>query len=549
MLKRKITKEEAFSLAEELGITSFIDISNLIDNLHIEQNKETKVCLITPDKNVVEHIFAENFNLPININDDNVISIFIEYGEERFSASTDYGEVYINKDEFVWFLNKEQKFKKCSLHAKCEMLKNITLRIIYVPEYNKIDLDSWRYTLLEMDKLIIVLSANHILYANEKEFIKSMVIPYFSESRLVFAIGNAQQIKSTEWEDAIMRIKIQLGEKYNAIPIFTGMVSEQKRQRYTGYEYSLDSILYEIQKDVLNLRLFHHKDLESYKEHLFESELQKYRNDIKLKIESSTSKSLLTKENEEVIIKSKKHIEDSVNLFLETPLLAKARHSINEFTKLFKESIKEDISESKNIREDAKSMTRYLSFIWEQFVEAQNNILYKEFEQETAMLIDMMHIELRHITHNIQDIGIQDVIKQKMKSAYSVNTFFSRKTSAGNDLTDALTIGGIISGLLISPVGFVAIAASEIIKVTNKDSIDNKYKEELKDKVEETIEENKETILRQAEQRFKLVSKDFHDEIIKYYDEIIKSFKVIINEENEKIAKATEILEKINSVI
>ena len=53
MLKRKITKEEAFSLAEELGIISFIDISNLIDNLHIEQNKETKVCLITPDKNVV----------------------------------------------------------------------------------------------------------------------------------------------------------------------------------------------------------------------------------------------------------------------------------------------------------------------------------------------------------------------------------------------------------------------------------------------------------------------------------------------------------------
>lgn len=93
MLKRKITKEEAFSLAEELGIISFIDISNLIDNLHIEQNKETKVCLITPDINVVEHIFAENFNLPTSINDDNVISISIEYGEERFSASTDYGEV------------------------------------------------------------------------------------------------------------------------------------------------------------------------------------------------------------------------------------------------------------------------------------------------------------------------------------------------------------------------------------------------------------------------------------------------------------------------
>ena len=140
-------------------------------------------------------------------------------------------------------------------------------------------------------------------------------------------------------------------------------------------------------------------------------------------------------------------------------------------------------------------------------------------------------------------------IKQKMQSSYNVNTFFSRKTSAGNDLTDALTIGGIISGLLISPVGFAAIVASEIIKVTNKESIDTKYKEELKAKVEETIDKNKETILRQAEQRFKFVSKDFHDEIIKCYDEIIKSFKEIMNEENEKLSNSKEILGKINSFI
>lgn len=68
MLKRKLTKEESISLAKELGITSFIEVSNLIDNLHFEQNKETKVCLITTDKNVVEQILAENFNISSTIN-------------------------------------------------------------------------------------------------------------------------------------------------------------------------------------------------------------------------------------------------------------------------------------------------------------------------------------------------------------------------------------------------------------------------------------------------------------------------------------------------
>lgn len=549
MLKRKITKEESISLAKELGITSFIEVSNLIDNLHFEQNKETKVCLITTDKNVVEQILAEKFNISSTINVYNAVNISIGYGEEQFSVGTDYGDVYINKDEFIRFLNKQQDNKECSLLTKCEELRNITFCIIYVPEYNKIDIDSWRCILFEMDKLIMAFSANHILYANEKDFIKTMVIPCFSESRLTFAIGSAQQIKSTEWNDAIMRIKIQLGEHYNIIPIFTGDVSEQMRQRYIGNDNSLKSILSETQKDILNLHFLHHNDLEVYKENIFECKLQELKNDIKQKIVSGAAKSLISKENEEAIIKSKKHIEDSVNLFLDTPLLAKAIQSINDFTKLFKESIREDISASKDIKEDAKSMTRYLSFIWEQFVEDQNNILYKEFEQETAMLMDMMRIDLRHITRNVQNIGIQDHIKQKMQSSYNVNTFFSRKTSAGNDLTDALTIGGIISGLLISPVGFAAIVASEIIKVTNKESIDTKYKEELKAKVEETIDKNKETILRQAEQRFKLVSKDFHDEIIKCYDEIIKSFKAIMNEENEKLSNSKEILEKINSFI
>lgn len=549
MLKKEISKEMAMSLAKDLCLKQYIDVSNLIEGLDIEHNKEAKIYLITTNKEVVETILSDFYHIFISLNSDIVIRITAQYGDDSYTVITEYGEMSVDKDGFIGVLSKSSKDVECSIMRREKLYKNISFHIIYVPEYNKIDIDSWRYNLLEADQLIFVLSASHILYERERYFINSLVLPYYSSTRLLFGIGNAQYIKSAEWHDAIMRVKMLINEVYEAFPIFTEKVSQEKKQRYSGHERTLLSILHESQKRVLDLRLSHFKDIDNYKTRLFEQQLLQAKNEIENDLSSGQSLITTAKEHEEIITKSRQHIEDNVDLFLRSPLLAKSRNAIDSFAKDFKHSLKEDITMSEDIKQDARSLTRYLSAIWSQFSEDQNSMLIKEFEYETFMLMEMMRLDIGHFIRNINDVNVQEKIKNKLANAFSVNTFFSRKTVVGNGLTDALTIGGIITGLFVTPLGWMAVIASEVMKVVNKEAMNNEYKEALKAKVNDIIDKNKEELLLQVEKRFNIVAKEFHDEIINYYDGLLSSVKQIINEEAEKKEKASDFLVNINTLI
>lgn len=549
MLKKELSNEEALSLAKDLCLTQYIDVSNLIDSLHIEQNKDTKICFVTTNKQVVESLLSVYYGILSSLNGNNVIKITIRYGDESYTVMTDYGEMLLDKEGFIKFLKKSSHNCQSSIMSHDDLYKNITLNIIYVPEYNRIDSDSWRCTFLEADKLIIALSASQILYMSEKNFINSLVLPYYSSSRLDIAIGNAQYIKSSEWKDAALRVKMQIGDEFEAFPIFTEEVSLERKQKYSGYDQNLSKILHECRKSVLDLRSTHIKDIDNYKMRLLEELLKQLKVKAEQDLSSGESGVILAQENEEVIAKSRKHIEDNVSLFLKSPLLAETRNAVDGFATVFKKSLKEDIAMSEDIKQDARSLTRYLSAIWSQFSENQNGILLREFEREASMLFEMMKLDLRHFTRNIHNSNIQEKIKEKLEKGFSVNTFFSRKTSDSNGLTDALTIGGVISGLIITPFGWLAVFASEIVKVVNKESMNNEYKEELKEKIDEIIDKNKTDLLVQAEKRFDIICKDFHNEIMKFYDEFLASINNIIKEEGEKKEKASEIIETINNLI
>lgn len=549
MLKKKLSQEEAIILAEELSLTPYIELNELIEGLHIKQNKEIKVCLITTDKKVIESILLRELNISVSLYIDCITKISIRNGDERCAVMTEYGEMFINKQEFIEILNTRKDSIECCIMSSNTLWRNITFNIIYIAEYNKIEYDNWRYILMESDKLIIALSSSHILYSNESKFIKSLVVPYFSTARLTFAIGNAQYIKSSEWNDAVMRVKIQLGKEYNVFPIFTEDISEEIKQKYFNHEQTLTTILQETQRSTLDIRMLHYKDLENYKESLLEKLLIELKKEMKEAISKDEQNINMAKDNENTIAKSRKHLENNVNLFLESPLVAKTRNAVGSFAKLLRNSLEEDINASHNIKQDARSLTRYLSAVWAQFIEDQNYMLLKEFEHESAMLIEMIKLDLEHFVSNQYEPTIQEDIKKKLITSLSVNTFFSRKIAAGNSLTDALTIGGLISGILITPLGWMAVLASEIIKVTNKKSIENEYKKELKIKIEEIIEKNKEELLRLTEKRFKEVAQDFHNEIMKYYDDLFNSVRKIIDEGKMKKVKAVETLEHLNTII
>ena len=164
------------------------------------------------------------------------------------------------------------------------------------------------------------------------------------------------------------------------------------------------------------------------------------------------------------------------------------------------------------------------------------------------MLIDMMNLDLRHITRNIRNFEIRSDIKEQLDSAYSVHTFFARKTSSGNSLTDALTIGGLLA-TIFTPYGLVAVLASEMVKIAGKESIDNEYKKVIAEKISDVIERNKEELIRQSDRNFTIVAEQFHNEIMNYYDEVMRSIEDALNKEKERLAHAAETIDIINKYI
>ena len=550
MLKKQLTKEEMSTIARDLDHTSFMAVDDLINNLHIEQHKETAVYLITTNRRVAETILADEYDTPTSLNQDYVARILVQYGDDNYAVTTEYGEMFVDKEGFVKYMKSAKESLIVSLSVKNDLMKNLKFTIVYTPEYSCIDTDSWRCDLLSADRLVIALDANHILYTGEKDFISSQVLPCYSAAgRLLFAIGDAQQIKSAEWPDAISRVKILLGDTFEAVPFFTEEISEERKLRYAGYECTLQNILQDAQRHALDLRMLHCQEVENYKAALLEQSLVKLKDKMEKALAAGRQGLASAQLNESVVADSKKHIEDNVDLFLQYPLMMKMRNATDEFATLLNRSLAEDIDASQDIKQDARSLTRYLSAVWTQFTDDQNQTVYGEFEKEAKMLLEMMDLDLRNITHSIQSLDAQGAIKKKIASSFGVNTFFSRKTTSGNSTTDALTIGGVLAGIFVTPLGWVAVAASEIVKIVGKDSMNEEYKRTLKSKVAEIIDKNKADILGKAEMRFKQVSADFKTEIMKYYDEILSSVNQIVKDEEEKASKASETIETINSLI
>lgn len=548
MLKKNLTREESLTLATDLGLTKYIAVDDLIEGLQIDQNKEVKVCLTITDKAVAEYVLRHELDIVACINSDCVVKVKAFYGPKNSTITTEYGELSVDDVLLSKVLASSRKDIECTIKVLNDSLKNLNLTIIYMPEYNYIDNDTWRYMMLESDKTIMVLNANHILYTGEQEFIRSLVIPYHSSLRLLFGIGNAQYIKSSEWTDAVARVHMLTNENYCVFPIFTEEISDERRSRYAGYDVTLDTILSETQQNLIYLREVHFEDLAIYKSSVFESSLV----DLKSQLESATNAGIIdvnsAQVNQKVLVESREHLESNISLFLESPLIAKYRTAVEQFAELLKKSIKEDILTSKNIKQDARALPRYLSTIWEQFSDDQNIELYNEFERESSALIDMMNLDLRHITRNICTIEIKNDVKKQLDSAFNVHTFFARKTNSGNSLTDALTIGGLLA-TVFTPLGLAAVFASEVVKIVGKESIDNEHKKVLIEKTTDVIERNKAELLHQADCNFCIIAENFRKEIMSYYDEIMKSIDAVLKEEKERLEHATETINIINELI
>ena len=140
-------------------------------------------------------------------------------------------------------------------------------------------------------------------------------------------------------------------------------------------------------------------------------------------------------------------------------------------------------------------------------------------------------------------------IREKIDNNFNVNSFFSRKTSRGSGLTDVLTIGGFIIGIFVNPIGWVAVGASELLKILNRKSMDEQYKRDLIEKVSDIVDRNAKQISQQAEAKFESLSDMFKAEMSSFYDDLINTIRNLINEEVSRIEHADETIKYIDSLL
>lgn len=549
MLKKELSQAEMLTLAEDLKLTNYLNLDKLVKSLHIDKNKNTKVLVLTSDKNTANYILRDFIGISAYISTDEKFELEAGYGTPGYSITTEYGEMSIEEELLSKAISSNKASIACSITKPNDSLKNINFTFVYVSEYDVVDDDTWRCLLLESDLAIMISAAHHILYSGEQEFINRYILPVFSPSRLYFGIGGVQNIRATEWPDAIARVRLQFEKEIAVFPIFTEKVSEERRTRFEGNDITLPTILSELQSNLIELRHQHILDIEAFESHVLEECLNNLKINLETLRNNSSESAVNAQKDKAMLEQSKTHIKDNISLFLESPLMAKYRESIEEFSKKFITSLQEDILSSTDIKKDSKALPRYLAAIWGQVGQSINRELYSEFQKEASILLDMMQLDLRHITRNIKNVDISADINGMLENAFNVHTFFARKSTPGNGLTDALTIGGLIATFVFPIQGIAAIVGSELIKVFGKETIDKSQKAVLCEKISEVINNNKDDLLRQADGNFAKIAENFNKEISAYYDEIIASVLNSISEESEILAEATEKIELINSYI
>lgn len=547
--QNKLDRTQMVAIANELYMESYPRFNNLIVGLELEKIHNLNLRYVFNNSEVLTDLLAAEFDIDLRVNHSNTLLLSVQYGDNRCDLNTEYGVISVEIERLSEYLVVPHGIVESSLYIQDERLKNLSLNLLYISEYSQLDEDSWRSILLQDDYLILVLDSSHVLYVGEKNFIQDIVQPIFSPQRLSIGLYNVEHVKSSEWIDIIRIVNLKLEAEYRVFPVFSKEVSHRIRERYAYHENSLIGLLMEMKTQTLELRTLHHVEVFTYEQRLFKQELLHVLGSLEKKQASNKENLQHFQFNQETIEKSRKNIENNISLFLESPSTAIFRTSIQDFSKVLNTSLVADINASENIKQDAKVLTRYLTYVWEEFLNNQNQILNESFRKQVASLFLMMKLDMDKIIEGISNEDILTKIQKKIEEYYNVNSFFSRKTSGSNGLTDMLTIGGLILGICGIPVGWGAMLASEVIKMFRHCSMDEELKKELIVKIPAVIEKNTLEIQKQAERRFKEVSEMFKAEILIYYDELLNLTIELLETEEKNIENAQQTIEYINKVL
>lgn len=545
----KMDLSQMKSLSQEFGMRKYPEIENLFHVVKENQPKNIQIRIVTTCKTFVESYLTQLIGQEVLLSNDSKIDVHINYGDDNYSVCSKYGDIGVDVDGLVSYLSSTEKDKKIAISQSTQVFKNITLSVMQLENYREFDDVSWIGNLMQDDILVLCIDPYHVLFQDELRWIESCILPIFSEKRFYIVVNSVQNVSSTEWGQIVNHITLKLGKEINILPYFTEEISDQRRVKYINNDIDIENIIKQTGKDAVNIRNSHYNDMENFLISSFVNEAKDIRGELQNEYCQSSSLYIEEGKNVEIISDSRKRVEENIGLFIESPTLARFNSDINKFSEDFVSSLSEDIDASTDIKLDSRSMPRYISAIWEQYIQEQNNIEYEIFQTQTQNILDMIWVDLDKLSKNIRSTKIQGNIKEMFSKSFSVNSFFARNAYANNGLTGILTMGGALVAAFVTPVGLVGVLAAELIKVATKDSREAEIKSILKEKVCNIIEQNKKDIVKQAEERFSLVSKEFRQQIKTFYDELETDIAKLVETEQYRMNNSQELISKIDNII
>lgn len=549
MNKNNINLQQMTIFSQKLGMKRFPEIEKIYEIVRQNQEKKIRVQIVTTCESFVESFLSQLLEQQVTLRYGANLMADIVGGEDECSVCTQYGDVCVNTDGLIDYLSSTDTDKRIIISRSIPSLMNVSLHIMLIDGYQQKDEDYWLGNLMLADLLLLCVDSHHALYQDEQKWIERCVLPLFSENRLCIAVNNAQNVSSTDWGQIVDYITIKLGRNITVFPYFSEGVTPQRCAKYKNCDISIDSILMESEKDSVSLRNIHYADLETYLCNSFKEEALAIRNILKNEYSQSSDVYIEKGKSAEIIAESRNHVESCISLFMESPTIARFNTDIDTFAKDFVCSLCEDIDASTDIISESRSLPRYISAVWEEYVQEQNTIEYEIFQQQMQNILDMIWLDLSNLSKNIRSTSLQDSIKKKFFASYSVNSFFARNIYANGGLTGILTMGGALMTVFVHPAGLLAILASEIIKITTKKTRTEELKKDLKLKVQDIIDQNAKEILKQANSRLSQVAEEFHKQIIAFYDALESDIITLIEEEQHKMEHSKELISEIDSFI
>lgn len=549
-----ITRDQIKSISEKLDLKEVSLLSEVIENKMKGRKEDLLVRIIFTSARSLNSFLEEQFGKNVSISSPSICNFTLIYGtDEKNLLAYDSAMVRVEEDTLNDYLSSSlNECVNVTIVRADSKLEGIRLELFYVEDYNKLTSDEWRVYLIESEYLIVALNATHLFPEKEQYFFDNHIKSLFTENRYQLLLCDAGMVKMEEWSSVNHRIKMYAGNNVHCSPSFRSTdqsLSFMYKQSF-GQIKRFSEICNELRKNSIAIRNQQTKDCDRLLKSFFLAKIEALRPELELdnaKIDHSIKllsdcRIKLDQGVERTIEQAKLSI-DSVARYL-------LQEKIRSFANTLKESLTEDIRNSDNIREDIKSVNAYVEAMWNQFFDHQNTWMQSVLQKEIDNIVRFIRLDFQEVINEFNDQAIENKMLAALEKEIAAIAYIRKKRSGtGTEaFADCLAVGGIIIAFFIPVVGIMAFLSSFVIRLSQKEKIDNELKGSFIDSMSDELDKVAALVLEQSTKQYAEILKNLENGIRKAYSNVITNTQDALRELEKKQMILKENIKSINNI-